>query len=99
MPQARNAGGPFHSRILPPRVTQMDEIQEIIPLLFCERAVVKEGKEGGGEAHSEKGAKSSECHEDQRQDRRGVQRLEEKRPIRTEAGLVKKVVSRHKISY
>jgi transposase-like protein len=33
MPQARNAGGPFHSLILPPRVTQMDETQEIIPLL------------------------------------------------------------------
>ena len=32
MPQVRNAGGPFHSLILPPRVTQMDEIQEIISL-------------------------------------------------------------------
>jgi len=31
MPQVRNAGEPFHSLILPPRVTQMDEIQEIIP--------------------------------------------------------------------
>ena len=31
MPQVVNAGGPFHSRILPPRVTQMDEIQETIP--------------------------------------------------------------------
>jgi len=34
MPQVRNAGGPFHSQVLPPRVTQMDEIQEIIPLLY-----------------------------------------------------------------
>ena len=34
MPQVRNAGGPFHSHILLPRVTQMDEIQEIIPLLY-----------------------------------------------------------------
>lgn len=34
MPQARNAEGPFHSLILPPRVTQMAEIQEIIPLLY-----------------------------------------------------------------
>src|SRR3972149_3545326 len=37
MPQTRNAGGPFHSRILPPRVTQMDEIQEIIPPLYLTR--------------------------------------------------------------
>ena len=34
MPQVRNAEGPFHSLILPPRATQMDEIQEIIPLLY-----------------------------------------------------------------
>jgi transposase-like protein len=34
MPQVRDAGGPFHSLILPPRVTQMDAIQEIIPLLY-----------------------------------------------------------------
>lgn len=34
MPQVKDAGGPFHSVILPPRLTQMDEIQEIIPLLY-----------------------------------------------------------------
>src|SRR4030066_715381 len=34
MPQVRNAGGPFHSLVVPPRLTQMDEIQEIIPLLY-----------------------------------------------------------------
>jgi putative transposase len=34
MPKVRDAGGPFHSEILPPRVTQMDEIQDIIPLLY-----------------------------------------------------------------
>ncbi len=34
MPKVRDAGGPFHSQILPPRVTQMDEIQDIIPLLY-----------------------------------------------------------------
>lgn len=33
MPQVKNPE-PFHSRLLPPRVTQMDEIQEIIPLLY-----------------------------------------------------------------
>jgi len=34
MPRVKDAGGPFHSRILPPRVTQMEEIQDVIPLLY-----------------------------------------------------------------
>ncbi len=34
MRKVRDAGGPFHSRILPPRVTQMEEIQDVIPLLY-----------------------------------------------------------------
>lgn len=34
MPKVRDASGPFHSELLPPRVTRMDEIQDIIPLLY-----------------------------------------------------------------
>lgn len=34
MPKVRDSGGPFHSQILAPRVTQMDEIQDVIPLLY-----------------------------------------------------------------
>ena len=34
MPKVRDAGVPFHSEILPPRVTRMEEIQDIIPLLY-----------------------------------------------------------------
>ena len=34
MPQVRDAGGPFHSEMLPPRVTRMEEVQDIIPLLY-----------------------------------------------------------------
>ena len=34
MPRVRDAGGPFHSKILPPRVTRMDEVQDVIPLLY-----------------------------------------------------------------
>lgn len=34
MPQVRDAGGPFHSEMLPPRVTKMQEVQDIIPLLY-----------------------------------------------------------------
>jgi transposase-like protein len=34
MPKVRDTGGPFHSGILPPRVTRMDEVQDVIPLLY-----------------------------------------------------------------
>lgn len=34
IPKVRDAKGPFHSQILPPRVTRMDEITQIIPLLY-----------------------------------------------------------------
>ena len=34
MPKVRDAGGPFHSGILPPGVTRMEEIEEVIPLLY-----------------------------------------------------------------
>lgn len=34
MPKVRDAGGPFHSDLLPPRVTRMEEIQDMIPLLY-----------------------------------------------------------------
>jgi transposase-like protein len=34
MPKVKDAGGPFHSEFLPPRVTRMEEIQDMIPLLY-----------------------------------------------------------------
>jgi putative transposase len=34
MPKVRDAGGPFHSELLLPRVTHMEEVQDIIPLLY-----------------------------------------------------------------
>jgi transposase-like protein len=34
MPKVKDAGGPFHSELLPPRVTHMEEVQDIIPLLY-----------------------------------------------------------------
>lgn len=34
MPKVRDAGGPFHSEFLPPRVSRMEEVQDIIPLLY-----------------------------------------------------------------
>ena len=55
MPQARNAGGPFHSQILPPRVTQMDEIQEIIPLLYMNGLSTRKVKKAVGKLIGQKG--------------------------------------------
>lgn len=34
MPQVRGSEMPFHSKILPPYVRQMDEIREVVPLLY-----------------------------------------------------------------
>jgi transposase-like protein len=34
MPKVRDAGEPFHSEFLPPRLSRMEEIQDIIPLLY-----------------------------------------------------------------
>ncbi|MEK7864192.1 MAG: IS256 family transposase [Nitrospirota bacterium] len=55
MPQVRNAEGPFHSLILPPRVTQMDEIQEIIPLLYMNGLSSRKVKKAVGKLIGQKG--------------------------------------------
>jgi transposase-like protein len=55
MPQVRNAGGPFHSIILPPRVTQMDEIQEIIPLLYMHGLSSRKVKKAVGKLIGKRG--------------------------------------------
>jgi len=55
MPQVRNAGGPFHSRILPPRLTQMDEIQETIPLLYMNGLSSRKVKKAVGKLIGKKG--------------------------------------------
>lgn len=34
MPRVRDTGMPFYSKVLPPRVTRMEEVQDIIPLLY-----------------------------------------------------------------
>ncbi|MBI5198695.1 MAG: IS256 family transposase [Nitrospirae bacterium] len=34
MPQVRGSERPFHSKILPPYIRQMDEIKEVVPLLY-----------------------------------------------------------------
>lgn len=34
MPRVRDAEGPFHSEMIPPRTSRMDEVKDIIPLLY-----------------------------------------------------------------
>jgi putative transposase len=55
MPQVRNSAGPFHSLVLPPRVTQMDEIQEIIPLLYMNGLSTRKVKQAVGKLIGQKG--------------------------------------------
>jgi putative transposase len=55
MPQVRDAAGPFHSLILPPRVTQMDELQQIIPLLYMHGLSTRKVKKAVGKLLGKKG--------------------------------------------
>ena len=55
MPQTRDSGGPFHSMVLPPRVTQMDEVQEIIPLLYMNGLSTRKVKKAVGKLIGKKG--------------------------------------------
>jgi transposase-like protein len=55
MPQVRAAAGPFHSLILPPRITQMDEIQEMIPLLYMNGLSTRKVKKAVGKLIGKKG--------------------------------------------
>jgi transposase-like protein len=55
MPQVRDAAGPFHSLILPPRVTQMDELQQIIPLLYMHGLSTRKVKKAVGKLLGKRG--------------------------------------------
>lgn len=55
MPQARNATVPFHSMILPPRATQMQELQEMIPLLYMNGISTRKVKKTVGKLLGQKG--------------------------------------------
>lgn len=48
MPQVRDAGRPFHSRILPPYATRMDEVQDVIPLLYMNGLSTRKVKKSVG---------------------------------------------------
>jgi len=55
MPQVRNTGVPFHSMILPPRATQMEEINELIPLLYMNGISTRKVKKAVGKLLGQKG--------------------------------------------
>lgn len=55
MPQVRDAGGPFHSLMLPPRVTRMDEVSELIPLLYMNGISTRKVKKAVGNMLGKKG--------------------------------------------
>ena len=50
MPKVRDASGPFHSGILPPRMTRMEGVEEVIPFVIHERSIHEGGKEVWSEA-------------------------------------------------
>jgi len=55
MPKVRDTGGPFHSKILPPRVTRMDEIQDVIPLLYMNGLSTRKVKKSVARLFGKKG--------------------------------------------
>jgi len=55
MPQVRDAGVPFHSLILPPRVTQMEEVRGLIPLLYMHGVSTRKVKKAVGRLLGKKG--------------------------------------------
>lgn len=55
MPQVKSAFGPFHSVILPPGMTQMDEIQEVIPLLYMHGLSTRRVKKAVGKLIGKRG--------------------------------------------
>jgi transposase-like protein len=54
MPQVRETA-PFHSELLPPRVTRMEELTEMIPLLYLHGISTRKVKKAVGKALGQKG--------------------------------------------
>jgi len=55
MPQVRDAGSPFHSEMIPPRVTRMDEVQDVIPLLYMNGLSTRKVKKSASKLLGNKG--------------------------------------------
>jgi putative transposase len=55
MPQVRDAGSPFHSEMIPPRVTRMDEVQDVISLLYMNGLSTRKVKKSASKLLGKKG--------------------------------------------
>jgi transposase-like protein len=55
MPQARGADTPFHSRLLPPYLTQIKEIEDTIPLLYMHGLSTRKVKKAVGKFLGKRG--------------------------------------------
>jgi len=55
MPQVRGAGSPFHSSILPPRMTRIEELTEMIPLLYMHGLSTRRVKNAVGKVLGKRG--------------------------------------------
>ena len=55
MPQVRGAGGPFHSGLLPPYLTRMRELEEVIPLLYRHGLSTRRVREAVGKLLGKRG--------------------------------------------
>jgi putative transposase len=55
MPQVRGAGSPFHSTILPPRMTRIEELTEMIPLLYMHGLSTRRVKKAVGKVLGKRG--------------------------------------------
>ncbi|MEW6214028.1 MAG: IS256 family transposase [Nitrospirota bacterium] len=55
MPQVRDAGRSFHSKMLPPRVNKVREIEEVIPLLYMHGISTRKVKRAIGKLIGERG--------------------------------------------
>jgi len=55
MPQVRGAGAPFHSEILPPRLTRTEELTQMIPLLYMHGLSTRRVKKAVGKVIGARG--------------------------------------------
>ena len=55
MPQVRDMGMPFHSKILPPYETMMEELEEVIPLLYLNGLSIRKVKRSSEKILGKKG--------------------------------------------
>lgn len=84
MPKARGLGEPFRSGVLPPYQTRMEELEEVIPLLYMSGLSTRKVKRSLKKILGKKGLSHQTVSNPAKagQGGRGVQRVEEAGPVR-----------------